>query len=68
LTFANLLAQLQAEHKETNYMLAKSLGVHQTTVKNWRQGTMPHPAHMRLIEEHFGVSVDELLKADKEGA
>lgn len=48
-------------------MLAKSLGVHQTTVKNWRQGAMPHPAHMRLIEEHFGVSVDELLKADKEG-
>lgn len=60
--FTENLARLQAERGETNYRLAKEIGVHQTSVQNWKNGTMPHPKHIKLIAAHYGVSVDELLK------
>ena len=62
--FAENLARLQAEKKETNYRLAKELGVHQTSIQNWKNGTTPHPKHIRLVAEHFGVTVDALLADD----
>lgn len=56
------LARLQAERGETNYRLAKTLGVHQSSIANWKSGeTTPHPKHLRALAEHFGVTVDELL-------
>lgn len=54
--------QLQKERGESNYRLAKELGVHQTTIANWKSGTTPHPKHMKLLAEHFGVTLDELVK------
>lgn len=60
--FSQNLANLQAERGETNYRLAKSLKVHQTTIKNWKNGTMPHPLYLDKLAEHYGVAVDYLLR------
>ena len=60
--FPENLARLQAERGETNYRLAKLLGVHQTSIANWKEGKIkPHPKHVRLLAEHFGVTVEELV-------
>lgn len=57
------LARLQAERGETNYRLAKALGVHQSSIANWKSGEIsPHPKHVRMLADYFGVTVDDLLK------
>ena len=62
MSLAKNLIRLQAEHGETNYRLAMSIGVSQTSIKNWRDGVRkPHPRHARLIADHYGVTVDELF-------
>lgn len=61
------LARLQAERGETNYRLAKELGVHQTTIQNWKNGIRPHPIYLRLLAEHYETTVDELLSDQDEG-
>lgn len=53
MTFAEALASIQLEHKETNYRLAKEIGVHQTSIKNWKNGMKPHPCHIKAIEKHY---------------
>ena len=65
MSFSENLAKIQAEHGETNYRLAKSIGVHQSSVANWHSGVLPHPKHIKLLADHFGVTVDELLKEDE---
>lgn len=60
--FSKNLARLQAEQGITNYRLAKDIGVHQTTIQNWKTGTKPHPNHIQLVANYFGCTVDDLLK------
>lgn len=62
--FAENLARLQQEHGETSYKLAKAIGVHQTSITNWKRGIKPHPKHAKLVADHYGVTVDELVKKD----
>lgn len=64
--FPENLARLQKQRFETNYRLAKDIGVHQTSIANWKMGIKPHPRHLKLIADHFGVTVEDLLK--EEGA
>lgn len=64
MNFPETLSRLQAENMETNYRLAKALGVHQTTVKNWKNGATPQIEHMRRIAEHYGVTVSVLTGKD----
>lgn len=60
--FSANLTRLQAERGETNYRLAKVLGVHQSSIANWKSGTIrPHPKHLVALAEHFGCTVDDLL-------
>lgn len=67
--FPDNLARLQAEHGESNYRLAKTLGIHQTTIANWRSGERrPHPKHLAALAEHYGVTVDDLLAQEKDTA
>lgn len=58
--FPENLARLQKQRFETNYRLAKDIGVHQTSIANWKKGIKPHPKHLKLIADHFGVTVEEL--------
>lgn len=64
MAFSENLAHLQAERGITNYRLAKDIGVHQTTIQNWKTGTKPHPNHILLVADYFGVTVDDLLSSD----
>lgn len=67
--FPENLARLQAERGETNYRLAMAVGVHQTSIKNWKCGTSkPQYRHLSAIAEHFGISVADLLKEKQETA
>lgn len=66
--FAENLAKLQEQHGETSYRLAKAIGVHQTSITNWKNGIKPHPKHAKLVAKHYGVKVEELMGTDKEEA
>lgn len=61
------LARLQAERGETNYRLAKEIGVHQSSIQNWKDGIKPHPKHINLLADHYGITVNELLSDQGEG-
>lgn len=63
--FSERLSKMMEDKYETNYRLAKELGVHQTTVANWKCGVKPQLAHLGLIASHFGCTVDELLREDQ---
>ncbi len=60
--FAENLVNLQKEKGVTNYRLAKDLGVHCTSVQNWRVGKMPQLNHAHAVAEYFGKSVDEMMR------
>lgn len=60
MSFAENLKRLQTEHGESNYRLAKELGVSQSTIKNWQTGVEPNNLSLRAIAEHYGVPVEEL--------
>jgi len=61
LTISEKISMLQDRRNETNYRLAKSLGVSQTTVANWRSGkTKPLRVYTVMLADHFGVSVEDL--------
>lgn len=66
--FPETLARLQTERQESNYRLAKLIGVHQSTIKNWKNGTKPQPEHMKLLSEHYGVTKEDLMGGVKQNA
>ena len=63
--FAENLARLQAERGETNYRLAKEIGVHQTSVQNWKNGIKPHQKNVKLVADHYGVTEAELMRSNE---
>lgn len=66
MAFAENLARLQEERGVTNYKIAKDLGISQTTVANWKDGTSrPHALYMNVLAGYFGCTIDELLNADE---
>lgn len=63
--FSESLEALMKEKGESNYRLAKEIGVSQTTVANWLSGkNEPIPSIRKLLDQHFGVTVGELLRED----
>ena len=57
--FCETLAALMKEKGETNYRLAKEIGVSQTTVANWLSGkNEPIPSIRKLLDLHFGLTED----------
>ncbi len=64
MNFPERLEKMQMERHETNYKLAKAIGVHQSTVANWKKGMKPQLEHQALLAEHYGCTVDELLKEE----
>lgn len=60
--FAENLSNLMDYHNISMYRLAKEVGVHQTTIKNWLDGeSEPKIAALEKIAGLLGVSYDELL-------
>ena len=62
MSFAANLIRLQAEQHESNYRLAKELGVHATTIQNWRDGKQPQIEHAAKVAEHYGVTIDQITR------
>lgn len=61
MSFSKNLIRLQTENHETNYRLAKELGVHATTISNWRDGKQPVLEHAAKVAAHYGKTVDEMM-------
>ena len=59
--FSTNLCKLMEDRKVSSYKLAKSIGVHTSTITNWREGTSPKVEHLKLAADYFGVTVDDLL-------
>lgn len=55
------LCGLMKKRGISSYKLAKDVGVHVSTVTNWRDGANPKIEHLKLVADYFGVTVDELL-------
>lgn len=66
MSFAENLARIQAELGVTNYRIAKEIDVNQTSIVNWKNGTMPHPRNVKRLADYFNVPVDELLDEGEE--
>lgn len=65
MSFSKHLAEMQEATGKTNYALAKELGVHQSTIKYWKDGkNFPSAKHLIALATIFGKSLDELLKED----
>lgn len=68
MNFADTLNRLQMERGETNYRLAKSIGVTQTSIANWKTGVKPHPRHVKMLEVHYRLKdgqLSKLLKSER---
>ena len=63
MSLAENIVRLQKERGESNYRLAKCVGVTITSVQNWRTGkTRPMNVYLEKLAEHFGCSVEDLIK------
>lgn len=59
--FAQNLCNLMQKRGVGSYKLAKDIGVHTSTVSNWREGTEPKLEHLTRLAKYFGVPIEELL-------
>lgn len=66
MSFSENFIALQNKRGLTNYRLAKELGVHATTIQNWRDGKSPQLTHINKVADYFGVTLDELIKEEIE--
>ena len=56
-----IFEQLLQKHGVTSYKVAKSTGISQTTLSNWKSGrSIPKNDAMQKIADFFGVTIDYL--------
>lgn len=62
MSFCENLCTLKAKTGESNYRIAKSIGVTQMSVSNWCRGkNKPLPVYLEKLAAHFGVTVEQLI-------
>ena len=61
MSYAKNLCELMQKDRISSYKLAKEIGVHTSTITNWREGKAPKVEHLQAVAAYFGVTVDELL-------
>lgn len=59
--YAKTLCELMERNGVSSYKLAKDIGVHVSTISNWRHGKSPKVEHLKLVANYFGITVDTLL-------
>lgn len=64
MSFHENLTRYQRKRGETNYRLAKELQISKQTVKNWHDGEIPKIAYIKKLADHYGCTIDELMKED----
>ena len=62
--FTKNLCELMKNRAVSSYKMANEVGVHISTVTNWKNGASPKVEHIPLIAKTLGVSVDDLLRED----
>ena len=61
MAFSENLCRLMEERGVGTYRLAKNLGVHTSTVTNWRNGAEPKIKKLSEISRYFDVPISELI-------
>lgn len=59
------LVELQSQRSINNHRLSKAIGVHPSTIQNWREGRTPLMHHLVALCKYFDVPMDELLKSEE---
>lgn len=60
--FSENLAKKMAEHGETQYRLAKTIEVSQSTVASWLAGrNKPNKALLDKVADHYGLTREQML-------
>lgn len=62
--FNKNLCSLMKDREVSSYKLAKALGVHVSTVTNWRGNAKPTYEHLISISEFFNVPITKLLLSE----
>lgn len=62
MSYAVNLCKLMRKSGLSSYKLAKDLGVHTSTVTNWKKGKDPKIEHLCKVADYFGVTLDALVK------
>lgn len=60
--FSDNLCNLLNERHMSRYRLAKTLGVHVSTVTNWLNGATPKIDVLQKLAQEFNVSLEQLLE------
>lgn len=47
---------------------AEEIGISSGSITAWKKGRVPRPQNQKQIADYFGVTVDDLLNAEKENA
>lgn len=61
MSYATNLCELMQKSGVSSYKLAKDIGVHTSTVTNWKEGKVPKVEHLQAVATYFGTTVDSLL-------
>lgn len=61
MAFKENLCELMQKNSVSSYKLAKGIGVHISTISNWKNGGQPLLEHVRKVSAFFGKTVDEIL-------
>lgn len=64
MSYATNLCDLMQKRGISSYKLAKEVGVHISTITNWKDGNSPKIEHIKKVADYFGVTVDDLLAED----
>lgn len=62
MSFSENLGVLMEKRGISSCKLARDLGVHATTIANWKVGKSPTAQHLIHVADYFNVSIDELLR------
>ena len=63
MAYSQNLRELMEKNKVSSYKLARSVGVHTSTVTNWLNGKMPSLDHLQSVAKFFGVTVNDLISS-----
>ena len=62
--FFQRLDLLRRKRGETIVDIASLLGISGPAVHGWKSGKLPKPDKLRLLAEHYGVTIEWLLEGD----
>lgn len=64
----NNLDVLMSQTGTSSYKLAKAIGVHISSVTNWRSGKcLPQAEHIKEISKYFNIPMDALIQEKRAG-